>query len=95
MVIPSPTAEHQCTECEILESRYEAAVFELARIHNALDIAERLRDRDSIRKLTLEAFERASRKRAARASYVKHREECHCQSRAPADAAAHADDRAA
>src|SRR5579871_4260070 len=77
MVIPVMKATSECTACELFESRYEAATFDLARIHNALDIAEHLRDRDSIRKLTLEAFAISDRKRAARASYVRHRKDCH------------------
>lgn len=61
-----------CIECDMLLSRYESTTFELARIHNALDIAERMRDRQAIRKLTLEAYEVAERKRTARSALLRH-----------------------
>lgn len=73
----APNNSPECLECDLLLSRYESATFELARIHNALDIAERIGDGQVSRKLRLEAYDAAERKRIARSALARHRELTH------------------
>ncbi len=68
---------HECLECDRLQSQYEAATFEQAKIHNALDIASQLRDPASTRRLTLEAYEVTARRRKTRAAVAQHRRAVH------------------
>jgi len=63
-----------CRHCDQLRAQYEAATFDLARIHNALEIAEYLGDRDSRRRLKLAAFQTAERQRNARTALARHQE---------------------
>lgn len=70
-------AIHECPECDRLLAQYEAATFEQAKIHNALDIASSIRDRDSRRRLTLDAYEVTARRRGARAALNQHRQRAH------------------
>jgi hypothetical protein len=67
----------ECPECGRLLSQYQAATFEQAKIHDALDEANYLRDRASSRRLTLEAYEVTSRRRGARAALARHHESAH------------------
>src|SRR5476649_812087 len=73
----SDIVEDSCSECARLLGEYEAATFEQARIHKALDIANHLRDRNVARCLTLEAFALTSRQRRARASLAEHKAVAH------------------
>jgi hypothetical protein len=67
----------ECIECSRLLARYEAATFEQARIHNALDLAERCGDYTSTRYLKLEAFAVTARRNDAHAAYVEHEKKDH------------------
>jgi len=67
----------ECLECDRLLSQYEAATFEQARVHNALEIANHIRDRAVTRRLTLEAYEVTARRRNARAALAEHHELIH------------------
>lgn len=74
---------HDCHECDRLLKEYEAATFAQARIHNQLEIANRLRDRGSTRRLTLEAFDITDRRRTARETLTRHRESAHAAVKQP------------
>lgn len=58
-------------------SQYQTATFEQAKIHDALDEANYLRDRDFTRRLTLEAYEVTARRKSARAALRRHNESVH------------------
>jgi hypothetical protein len=73
----NPTTTHQCFECDRLSSIYEAATFEQARIHNAMDTARQLRDLSATRRLTLEAYDVTDRRRSARADLIRHQTAAH------------------
>jgi hypothetical protein len=64
-----------CTGCAYLLSKYEAATFEQARIHNELDLAERLRI--PTQSLKLEAYEVTARRNSARAAFQQHHQTAH------------------
>jgi hypothetical protein len=66
-----------CPECARLLSEYEAATFEQSKIHNALNIANHLRDRDGARRLTLDAYDVTARQRKARAALAEHHAAVH------------------
>lgn len=68
---------HQCPDCERLLSQYEAATFEQAKVHNALDAANYLRDPAITRRLTLEAYAVTACRRRARAALAQHHEAVH------------------
>jgi hypothetical protein len=67
----------ECMECDILQSRYESAIFELARVENALGIAKHTRDREQMGKLTLDAFDATERQRNAKKELTQHRNTTH------------------
>lgn len=71
------SASSECPECDRLLSQYQSATFEQAKIHDALEEANYVRDRASTRRLTLEAYEVTSRRRGARAALAKHHETAH------------------
>ena len=78
MTRPASTgATDGCLECLELLSTYEAATFEQAKIHNALSIANHLRDRTAAKRLTLEAYEVTGRQRRARAALAEHQAMAH------------------
>jgi hypothetical protein len=72
-----PSMVSGCFECERLLKTYEAATFEQARIHNAMDIAGCMRDAFETRRLTLDAFAVTNRRRTARAAMKQHYREAH------------------
>lgn len=47
IITPPPT----CTECDMYLSRYESATFDVARVYNALGIAERMNDWETVESL--------------------------------------------
>jgi hypothetical protein len=63
-----------CAKCVRLLSEYEAATFEQAKIHNALDIVQHREDRLSCRVLKLEAYAITARRNGAHAAFVQHQE---------------------
>ncbi len=63
----------ECIECDILLGQYESATFDLARLQNALETAERLRDGESIRRLTRAMDDTAHRQKSAGAILKRHR----------------------
>lgn len=77
-----------CPDCDHLLAKYEAATFAQAKIHNALDIAGHLRDRDAVRRLTLDAYEVTARRRNARQALAAHRESAHAATHEPVGALA-------
>jgi hypothetical protein len=76
-VIGSDNLASECVECALLLGKYEAATFEQAKIHNAMDIARHLGDRLATRRLTLEAYEVTARRHTARAVLMQHRDAAH------------------
>lgn len=65
-------ADSGCLECANLQSKYEALVFEQARIHNRLDIAEHVGDPILLRCLKLEAYQVTNRIKEARLALTGH-----------------------
>ena len=76
-VISSYNIADECAECTYLLCKYEAATFEQAKIHNALDIAEYLQDRLSTRLIKLEAYEVTARRGSACSALVRHQRLAH------------------
>jgi hypothetical protein len=72
-----PAIVSGCFECDRLLKTYEAATFEQARIHNAMDIASHMHDALETRRLTLDAFAVTDRRRTARAAMKQHYRETH------------------
>lgn len=67
----------KCMECVRLLSNYEAATFEQAKIHNALDTAQYREDRLAHRVLKMEAYAITSRRGSAHLAFVLHQDEAH------------------
>jgi len=66
-----------CLECALLLGKYEAATFEQAKIHNALDRAQHLNDPISARRLKLEAYDITARRRSSLDAYEQHQDAAH------------------
>jgi len=67
------TSFDECTECDLHLSRYESAGLALAKVQNALDIAERLRDIAAVRQLVLGLRDETERFREAQSRLGRHR----------------------
>jgi hypothetical protein len=67
----------ECVECARFLAKYEAATFEQARIHNALDLALLIGDYPSTRHIKIEAYAVTARRNNARAAFAEHQEAAH------------------
>lgn len=76
-VIANERMVSHCVQCDILVSRYESASFELAKIHSDMDAAECQYDKAVSRRLTLQAYEAADRRRKARSALARHQDTDH------------------
>lgn len=66
-----------CVECALLLGKFEAATFEQARIHNALDRAQHFNDLISARRLKLEERYITARRRSSLDAYEHHQDAAH------------------
>src|SRR5580698_2216304 len=71
------TTYDECAECARLLAKYEAATFEHARIHNAFDLANRLGDYTSTRRIRLEVEAVTALRHGAHAAFVQHQGRTH------------------
>jgi len=73
----NPDMLPECAICDALQSRYESATFEVARRHNALDIAIGTQDMAAAQRLALESYDADERLANARSAVAEHRAQTH------------------
>jgi hypothetical protein len=76
-VMNDKNAAVECEQCIVLLSRYEAATFAEARLHNAQDIASHIGNPAEVRSLEIEAEAITARRTRLREALVLHEETNH------------------